>query len=43
MDTCIQAIGVLALTAFVYILLPDAAHKFCYGIRRRVRRSIGLE
>lgn len=43
MDTCIQAIGVVALTAFVYILLSDAVHKFCYGIRRRIRRGIGLE
>ena len=43
MDTCIQIIGVLALTAFVYLLLPDAVHKFCYGIRRRVRRRGGLD
>ena len=43
MDTCIQIIGALALTAFVYVLLSDAVHEFCYGIRRRVRRGIGLD
>ena len=43
MDTCLQLIGVLALTAFVYVLLPNAVHKFCYGIRGRIRRGIDLD
>ena len=43
MDTCFQILGILALTAFFYVLLPDAVHQFCYGIRRRIRRGIGLD
>ncbi|MCY4447921.1 MAG: hypothetical protein OXE02_03615 [Chloroflexi bacterium] len=43
MDACLQVLGILALTAFVYVLLPDAVHRFCYGARRRIRRLINLE